>query len=87
MTIERLMKIASDAYSAESQGLCELPTLEKARLHNSGDTLADFIVLELHEVLEGTNSNDRVTVAIRALESAKRQLGAIIYSLTFAPGD
>ncbi len=85
MTIERLMKIAGDAYSGESQGLCTLPTLEKARLHNSGDTLADFIVLELHEVLDGTKSRDRVTVAIKALESAKRQLGAIIYGLTFAP--
>lgn len=81
MTITGLMTIAAKAYSQESDGLCTLPTLEKARRHNNGDTLADFIVLELHEVLEGTLPEERITVAIKALESTKRQLNAVIDAL------
>lgn len=84
MTITRLMTIAAEAYSKESGGLCTLPTLEKARGHHNGDTLADFIVLELHEVLEGTLPEERIAIAIKTLESAKRQLGAVIYGLTFS---
>ena len=87
MTITRLMTIAANAYSQESGGLCELPNLKKARRHYSGDSLADFIVIELHEVLEGVPPTQACDVAIKALENAKRQLGAIIYALTFATDD
>ncbi len=86
MTVARLMKIAASTYSQESKGICTLPTLADARRHRKGDSLADFIVLELHDVLKDTPPHERRAAAIKALGSAKRQLGAIIYALTFAPG-
>lgn len=84
MTIQEVLAIAAEAYSHESDGLCTLPTLPRARKHTSGDTLADFIVLELYEVLTDTPPNTALDTAIAAMHSATRQLNAIIQALTAA---
>lgn len=84
MTIQEILAIAAEAYNDESDGLCSLPTLAHARAHKSGDTLADFIVLELHEVLTGTPPDTALATAIAAMDSATRQLNAIIQALTAA---
>lgn len=81
MTTPELLTIAADAYCQESGGICLLPSLPRARRHNNGDTLADFIVLELHEVLRHTPSAQRPAIATNALRSAQRQLEAIITAL------
>lgn len=81
MTTPDLLTIAADAYCRESGGICLLPSLPRARRHNSGDTLADFIVLELHEVLRHTPPAQRPSIATNALRSAQHQLEAIITAL------
>ena len=86
LTPEHILTIAREAYSKESGGLCELPTLANARRHKKGDTLADFIVIELHEVLEGISPKENaLAIAIRAMKSAQRQLQAIIDAFSMAP--
>jgi hypothetical protein len=81
MTTPELLTIAADAYCQESGGICLLPSLPRARRHSNGDTLGDFIVIELHEVLRHTPAAQRPSIATNALRSAQRQLEAIIMAL------
>lgn len=81
MTTPELLALAADAYCRESGGICLLPSLRRARRHTNGDTLADFIVLELHEVLQHTPPAQRPALAVHALRRAQRQLDAIITAL------
>lgn len=82
LTNDDILHIAADAYSAESDGLCTLPrTYEEAQRHTNGDTLADFIVIELHEALDGEAPARRLIRAITTLTSARRQLDAVIQAL------
>ena len=78
---EELIKIAKSGY----EELMEFPrTYEKAREHRSGDSLSDFIVIELIEGTEGEddNRNDRLAHAIRLMERAKEQVEGVINALT-----
>jgi len=81
MTTPELLTIAANAYCEESGGICLLPSLPRARRHSNGDTLGDFIVIELHEVLLHTPTAQRPSIAVNALRSAQRQLEAVITAL------
>lgn len=81
MTTPELLTIAANAYCEESGGICLLPSLPRARRHSTGDTLADFIVIELHEVLLHTPPAQRPSIATNALRNAQRQLEAIITAI------
>lgn len=81
MTTPEILTIAANAYCKESGGICLLPSLPRAKHHGNGDTLADFIVLELHEVLLHTPAVQRPSIAVNALRSAQRQLEAVITAL------
>lgn len=81
MTTPELLTIAADAYCQESGGICLLPSLPRARRHSNGDTLGDFIVIELHEVLRHTPPAQRPSIATNALRSAQRQLEAVIMAI------
>lgn len=54
-------------------------TYEQACKHNSGDGLADFIVIEIREGTDG--SKDRLAEAIRVMFTAKSQLDAVLMAL------
>lgn len=55
------------------------PNVETARAATRGDCLADFIVLEIHEV--ATGSEEPVHEAIEALRRAQEDLGNVIAAL------
>jgi hypothetical protein len=81
-SLQDILRIAGDAYSAESDGFCAFPaTLADAHQHTSGDTLADFVVIELHEALGGEAPDQLLPRAIGVLSTARRQLDAVISAL------
>lgn len=82
LPVHAILRIAADAYAEESDGLCTLPpTRADALAHTNGDTLGDFIVIELCEVLEGEAPPRLLSRAIDALSTARDQLNAVISAL------
>lgn len=53
--------------------------LEQARAHVSGDTLLDFVLIELHEVMTG--ADDPMQEGLEALDNAVRDLEHIAEAL------
>ena len=73
MTFDRLIEIASAAYS---DGLIELYHKEPDGDH--GDTLAKFIVLELGDIYSPEVTDEtNLAEAVRVMDSAIRQLEAV----------
>ena len=80
-TTERIIREAIKAYPdgevlAGDHKLKDL--LYLANRDNLGDTLLSFIILELHEGLDGDETPER---AVRLMETAKQDLEAVIDSL------
>lgn len=74
--VKQMLAAANKAYSNGEQKLDEaLPSGER------GDTLADFIAIEITEVCEGNDPNDLIHIALRALDSASRQLQSVIKAI------
>ena len=84
--IRRLLGVARKAY-LEVTEITELPaSYEDACKHNSGDTLADFVVIEIYEVLKG---DERSLAELReraadAIQRAANDLAAVAEALRTA---
>ena len=81
--LENLLPVVSQAYLAATQ-ITELPaSYEEARHHESGDVLADWIVIELHEVLAGQTGSmqELQELAFRAMQRGSEELRAVAEAL------
>ena len=81
--LENLLPVVSQAYLAATQ-ITELPgSYEEARQHESGDLLADWIVIELHEVLAGRTGSmqELQELAFQAMQRGSEELRAAAESL------
>lgn len=79
--ILKIIDAARDGYKSANHGdLLGWPeSLVEARRHTSGDSLADFIVNELHEVTRGSENPNYE--AIQAMEAARGQIDAVLQEL------
>lgn len=81
MTIEELIKIASDAYDSDDMVLRYFEDPTEAH----GDTLAKFVCEELYETFDADgDEDDQYTEAIRVMQSAQRQLQDVVSALESA---
>jgi tetrahydromethanopterin S-methyltransferase subunit A len=74
VTEKQLIELVKLAYGEDMPD-----TYEQARKHDSGDSLADFIIIELHEGTEG--EKDKVAEAIRVMRTAKMEIDAVLMAL------
>lgn len=91
MKLEDIIKIADDAYNAHEKGILlaiheelmsfrvtnpHVPGSEPRKFNSSaGDTLADFIVIELHETYDPEDTDEvQLQVAARAMGSATDEM-------------
>lgn len=82
MTLKQLIAIAREAYTRQSAGLSIPPaTYEEARQHTSGDLLADFIIIERTEALEGEPHKHLPNRFIDVLIHARDQIDAVISTI------
>lgn len=78
LSVARIAGIAYGGYQRHAKGLAPddpvtALSLREARAHTHGDTLADFVVMELHEAVAGTRgdtSEDRLERGIGVMERA-----------------
>lgn len=77
MKLQQLINIANDAYPDDMI----LQYFEKPK-GNHGDTLAKFITVELEETFsEESDSDTQIAEAIRAMNTAKREIDNVIRGL------
>ena len=84
ITDEELIKIAREGYGDFLSAFPE--DIISAQQHECGDTLADFIVIELMEGTEGEEADgeERLSHAIRLMERAIEELEGVVESLSQA---
>lgn len=74
--ITRILEIASQAYDGGEVRLEE--DLERGE---RGDTLADFVAIELRECVDETTGEEAITEAIRCMGNAVDQLQSVLTAL------
>lgn len=78
MTLDDLIRVASDAYPDDCVWRCYKDT------DPVGDTLADFIARELADTFDETASDaDKLEEAIRAMKKAQDELGDVVEALEY----
>ena len=82
-----MQEIVSQIIDAARQGYGESfpEDLDQARRHETGDSLADFIMLELYEGLDGDHYEskiDAVNRAISLMETAQDDIQRVINAIT-----
>ena len=84
---EELIKIASGGYDGYGDFPLEFPqTVDEATQHKCGDTLADFIVIELVEGTDGEeyHGEERLNHAMLLMERSIEQITGVIHALADA---
>jgi hypothetical protein len=76
---EEILKKVLDAYPGEIHILENVDPVNWARIHQSGDTLWDFVVLETNDV--ASDGKESIGEVMQALERARGELAAVISAL------
>jgi len=77
MSLKRVLDIANRAY-VKAGGLYLPLSKEQAEKHTIGDTLADFIVIEIHETYDKEDKGFSMLTALRRAEDQIRAIADAI---------